>query len=574
MPSELQPTEPFARDSRAAAGAETSYSLLVLRDGESSTYPLGNSGKLLIGRSADAELRIDHASVSREHAALHLGETLAIEDLGSSNGTRVRDLPLQPGARVEIFPDDVVDLGAVLLVVQYRRIEQRLRRSCDRAFFELRVEEECEHARKSGVPFALARLEVEGGLGSHAIQLLLASDLRDEDLISSGSPGKYELLWLGATPAEAESRLAAITLRLTQRNLRAHATLRHCPRDGQDVHELLGRSLEPPGPTLVPRSKQPALRELVVVDDTMRRVHKLLERVAGSALNVLLLGEAGVGKALCAEVLHGASARAQGPFLRLSCAALSEGSLENELFGYERGAFSGASADKAGLLESASGGTLFLDDVGELPLATQIKLLRALDAREVLRAGAHEARAIDVRLIAATPRDLNERITSGLFREDLFARLNGISVLVPPLRERVDDIEPLARHFLQQLQEAGRSQRTLSERSVDWLEAHPWPGNVRELRHAIERALVLCEGDLIEPEHLPLERPAFGATGPGAPRADLRHEVRTLERERIERALADCQGNQRRAAMALGLSRGALLRRLELFGIARPRKGS
>ncbi len=572
MPLELQPTQPFARDSRSAGSAERSYSLLVLRDGESSTHPLGNSGKLSIGRSAEADLRIDHVSVSREHAVLHLGESLAIEDLGSVNGTRVRDLPLQPNTRVEVFPDDVIDLGAVLLVIQYRRIEQRLRRSCERAFFELRVEEECEHARNSGVPFALAQLEVEGGLGTHAIQLLLASDLRDEDAISSGSPGKYELLWLGASLEEADFRLAALIERMARRSLRARAELRHCPRDGYDARELLGRALG--RPTAPPAPQRAPQRELVVVDDTMRRVHKLLERVAGSALNVILIGEPGVGKALCAEVLHGASPRAQAPFLQLNCAGLSESLLESELFGYERGAFADAATEKASLLEAASGGTLLLEHVHELPLATQIKLLRALEVGEVLRAGAREARPIDVRVIATTQVDLNEPITSGLFREDLFSLLNGISVLVPPLRERVDDIGPLARHYLTQACAAGGLSRALPDRTIERLEASYWPGNVRELRAVMERALVLCEGPSIEPEHLPPERPASEASARGMLRTNLRHEVRTLERERIERALADCQGNQRRAAALLGLSRGALLRRLEAFGIARPRKGS
>ncbi|HEY3668692.1 MAG TPA: FHA domain-containing protein, partial [Polyangiaceae bacterium] len=359
MRLDLQPTEPFARDQPARAGGETPFSLLVVRDGETSTYPLGNSGRLLIGRSAEADLRIDHGSVSREHAALHLGDTLKIEDLGSVNGTRVRDLPLSPGVAVEVFPDDVIDLGAVLLVVQYRQIEQRLRRSCEFPFLELRLEEECERARTAGVPFALAQLQVDGGLGSHAVQLLLASELHDEDLIASSGPGKYQILWPGVSLEDAEKRIESSALRLTQRNLQARVQLKTWPRDGRSAAELLGhkRAGEPSSAIAKPSGGS----DLVVCDMAMRRVTKLLERIADSELSVVLLGETGVGKELCAELVHELSPRAGKRLLRLNCAALSESLLEAELFGYERGAYTGAISDKAGLLESASGGTVFLD---------------------------------------------------------------------------------------------------------------------------------------------------------------------------------------------------------------------
>jgi transcriptional regulator with PAS, ATPase and Fis domain len=310
----------------------------------------------------------------------------------------------------------------------------------------------------------------------------------------------------------------------------------------------------------------------------MQRTCKLLERVADSELSLMLLGETGVGKEVCAEFVHELSPRSSKRFLRLNCAALSEALLESELFGYERGAFTGAVGDKPGLLESAPGGTIFLDEVGDLPLATQVKLLRVLEAREVMRIGSRTARAIDIRVVSATHQDLNERITAGLFREDLYYRLNGISVLVPPLRERVDDIEPLARFFLDRFVKPERAKPTLTLEAIDWLEAHSWPGNVRELRNLMERAAVLCDGDRILPEHLPLDRARSLAPAParpetGAATGALRDELRHLERERIENALRECQGNQRRAAEKLGISRGALLRRLELLQIARPRKG-
>jgi transcriptional regulator with PAS, ATPase and Fis domain len=316
---------------------------------------------------------------------------------------------------------------------------------------------------------------------------------------------------------------------------------------------------------------------VVARDEAMLRVFRLLERVAESTLAVILLGETGAGKEVCAKFVHDRSPRADKPFLGLNCAALSESLLESELFGYEKGAFTGAATDKPGLLESASGGTVFLDEVGDMPLATQVKLLRVLEAKDVLRLGSRKARPIDIRLVAATNQDLSERIIAGKFREDLFYRLNGISIIVPPLRERPDDIEPLARHFLESSKRRGGA-TSLSDESVKWLESYPWPGNVRELRNLIERAVVLCDGSVLEPQHLHLTAQASGAP-PRAPQPSqtssggLRHEVKSLEKGRIEAALAACDGNQRRAAEKLGISRGALLRRIDQLGISRPKKG-
>jgi transcriptional regulator with PAS, ATPase and Fis domain len=290
---------------------------------------------------------------------------------------------------------------------------------------------------------------------------------------------------------------------------------------------------------------------------------------------VILLGETGVGKEMCAELVHLCSARHAHTFLRLNCAALSETLLESELFGHERGAFTGATSDKVGLLEAASGGTVFLDEVGDMPLATQIKLLRVLESKEILRLGGRAPRRIDVRVVSATNQDLEERIKQGSFREDLYYRLNGISVIVPPLRERPDDIEPLARHFATR-RGSGPAEAAprLSEASMAWLHQQSWPGNVRELRNVIERALVLCDGPSIEPQHLDLQ--SAGREQRSKPPAvtserALRDEVKELERERIEQALREVQGNQSRAAEKLGISRGALLRRLAQLGITRPR---
>jgi DNA-binding NtrC family response regulator len=325
----------------------------------------------------------------------------------------------------------------------------------------------------------------------------------------------------------------------------------------------------------------------VVRDEAMRKVHELAARVAHGQISVLLLGETGVGKEVLAEVVHRRSPRHKAPFLRLNCAALSETLLESELFGHEKGAFTGATQAKPGLFETADGGTVFLDEIGELPLPTQVKLLRVLEDRKVTRVGALSARSIDVRFISATNRDLEAEVRRGTFRQDLFFRLSGIAVTIPPLRERRAEIEPLARLFVARAAaQLGRPAPPISRAALDALGRHAWPGNVREMRNVMERAVVLAEADEITPEHLLLpaaepartvEPPPPRAAAPTLPlapggSAGLRAELDAIERQRILDALAAAAGNQTQAAAALGMSRRTFIARLDEYGIPRPRK--
>lgn len=552
--------------SRRDDAEDHAYSLLVVAGGVTSSYPLETSERVLVGRAKHADIRIDHGSVSREHAALAVSAAISIRDLGSANGTRVRGVKLEGDQPFAVAPGDVIDLGEVLLVVQYRRLEQRLKRICPWQFFELRAEEEWDRARIQRGHVAVARLHVEGELSADAVQLLLAAKLGARELVSSSAPGVFELLMLARDAAQAERLCLAVCDELRQRGAKASVQLTCTDDEGDGAGALLGRGRAKDGgerPVL-------SLAPFVVVDRAMRRVCELLQRVGPSDLSVILLGETGTGKEVCAELVHRASRRADQKLLRLNCAALSETLLESELFGYERGSFTGALADKQGLLEAAQGGTVFLDEVGDMPLTTQIKLLRVLEAKEVLRVGARAPRPVDIRVIAATNRDLQELITRGLFREDFYYRLNGISVLVPPLRERPDDIEPLARYFAARAVKAGKAPE-LTAASLAWLRARDWPGNVRELKNVIERASVLCDGPRLELEHLATDLARSSAPSAPSP-VDLRAEVKALERERIERALREAGGNQRRAAELLGISRGALLRRLAQLSMPRPRK--
>ncbi len=303
----------------------------------------------------------------------------------------------------------------------------------------------------------------------------------------------------------------------------------------------------------------------------MADVRRLIDRVARGSVPVTLVGETGVGKELLAERLHEKSPRAPRRFVRINCAALPENLLESELFGYERGAFTGAVKAKEGLLEAADGGTVFLDEIAELPLAMQAKLLRALECKEVFRIGGLRPKSFDVRFVAATNRELESMVMGGAFRADLFHRLCGVTIRVPPLRERRSEIQPLAQEFV--VNAAAQIERTAPELGDDLLAAirrYPWPGNVRELRHVIDCALLVCDGRVLRARHLP-ERVREGAGE--RPEQDLRGELDRVERARIIEALERCAGNQTRAAKVLGIPRRVLISRMEKHGLPRPRKG-
>lgn len=308
--------------------------------------------------------------------------------------------------------------------------------------------------------------------------------------------------------------------------------------------------------------------------DAMRRLNRLARRVAASRINVLLLGETGVGKEVMANTLHRMSPRAAAPFMGINCASLTESLFESELFGFEKGAFTGATQAKPGLIEAAHKGTFFLDEVGEMPLPAQAKLLRVLELRAVHRVGSVRQTPVDVRFISATHRNLATEVAAGRFREDLYYRLNGISLVVPPLRERRDEVVPLARTFLADAaREAGfTAVPILSPEVMAWMQGYGWPGNIRELKNAMNRAVLLASEGVVQPEHLAVDDGyAPSASSPGMPVAAPSGAPQT-ERDRILAALAACGGNQTRAAKQLGISRRTLTSRLNEFGLPRPRK--
>jgi two-component system, NtrC family, response regulator AtoC len=423
--------------------------LMVVADGVVATHELPEAGRVVIGRTGDSAIAIDSPQVSRRHAAIELGgDRIWVEDLGSMNGTRVRDAAIAVGSRVAVSAGEVIELGTVLALLQH-------------------------------VPAVPTRAVIEDS--------------------ASGGP--------------------------------------------------------------------------VILDPKMVALYRVIDRLAIGALPVLVLGETGVGKEVVAEQLHARSPRRSKPLVRLNCAAFTEELLESELFGHVRGAFTGANQGKQGLLATADGGTVFLDEIGELPLAIQAKLLRVLENGEVLPVGAVRPIRVDVRFVSATNVDLAAAIGRGAFREDLYHRLDGATIVVPPLRARPVEIAPLAHKFLQR---AARRHRLaapeLSAETIAWLECQPWPGNVRELRNAIDRALLLSGGSVIEVEHLPARREALLRDDPTPPPTPLEPVGDDPDRARIFDALARCNGNQTRAAKLLGIARSTLVKRLDQYGAPRPRK--
>jgi two-component system NtrC family response regulator/two-component system response regulator AtoC len=335
-----------------------------------------------------------------------------------------------------------------------------------------------------------------------------------------------------------------------------------------DNHEILGavkKALLVADPLPASLQAPPAAGGyLSTANAKMQQIVDMVGRVAKSNASVLLSGETGTGKELAARALHDASPRADKPFVKVNCAALPENLLEAELFGYERGAFTGAVSRKPGRFEIADEGSILLDEIGEIPLALQGKLLRVLQEKSFERLGGVKSTSVDVRVIAATNRDLEQMVVAGTFREDLFYRLNVIAIKLPPLRERREDILPLTYEFLRTLQGARPRIAGLSTEVEQALQRHDWPGNIRELHNVIERGVVVSDGEIIQMQDLPEK---FHCPGPAVPEENLDSVVDGAEREAILRALEQTGGNRSLAAELLGISRRSLHRKLSRYGL-------
>jgi DNA-binding NtrC family response regulator len=345
------------------------------------------------------------------------------------------------------------------------------------------------------------------------------------------------------------------------------------PLDAEAVLVVLGKALEKRALTREAESLREQVRQrtrfhnIIGEAPQLQAVYEVVKRAAGTRATVLILGESGTGKELIAQALHHESPRKDKPFIKVHCAALSENLLESELFGHEKGSFTGAVARKEGRFELADGGTLFLDEIGDISPAVQVKLLRVLQEREFERVGGTQTVKVDVRIVAATHRDLAAEVKAGKFREDLYYRLNVVAVTLPPLRERKSDVPALVNHFLEKYSDSyGKEVRGLAPGTLQALLSHDWPGNIRELENAIERAVVLATGNELTTDDLPPvlrgPRPSGSSASALIPGATLAQ----IEREAILRTLEMVQGSTTRAAEILGISVRKVQYRLKEYG--------
>ncbi len=314
-------------------------------------------------------------------------------------------------------------------------------------------------------------------------------------------------------------------------------------------------------------SAEDSFHGIVGRDPRMQQVFDLVDGVARPDAPVVIYGERGTGKELVAKAIHDAGPRRERPFIKVNCAALNESLLESELFGHVRGAYTGAHKDRAGRFESAADGDIFLDEIGDLPMATQVKLLRVLEEKVIERVGDHRPIPVRARIITATNRDLPELVAGGQFRQDLYYRINVIPIRIPPLRERREDIPLLAAHFFRRSQmKSGKQVRGISREAMDRILRHPWPGNVRELRSAFEYALVACKTDMIEPRDLPSDvsrQPEVCLPGEVSGRS-----LDEIKKERLRKALQEAGGNRSEAARMLGISRTSVWSQMRRYGLA------
>ena len=586
--------------------------VLVMSPDAFLSLPLPASGTIDVGRSSKCPIRLEDPLASREHARLHVGPaeggvSLHIEDLGSANGTRVRDTPISPGDFAAFLPGEAITIGSTVLMVQHNRPAVGLRRLWSHGYFESRVEDECARAGSTGASFALARVRLLGSTPWTNVVPILVRTIPLPHLFAAYGPRDYEILFVESSVDDVTKLVETLAADLARSGIEARHGVAWYPRDGRSADALLSRAnglvKHPAGS---PRPHTPAGGAPVDPDSgsaaSMERIRELAKRAAGANINVLILGETGVGKDVLARTVHRLSGR-KGSFVALNCAGLSASLIESELFGHEKGSFSGATSAKIGLLEAANGGTVFLDEIGEMPAPMQAKLLRTIETREILPVGSVKPRSLDVRFLAATHRDLEAEVLRTTFRQDLFFRLNGISLAIPPLRERTNEIPTLVTTFIKEAcLESGRQPLpTVTPDAMDYLLGYAWPGNIRELKNVIERALVLCDGPEISPNFLPLDKmrtlaPDFNAGdldrdtarvvatpghaariatrgGPDMERLPpLGDPHKAAERQRILDALAASAWNQTRAALLLGMPRRTFVSKLEQYRIPRPQK--
>ena len=577
-PSKTKTLPPAEQSTHAV---DDRFYLLVLQRGSSSLVHLPRNGTVLLGRAPEADVPICDESASRHHARIITSDGEArVNDLDSHNGTFVNGERV--AGAVTLVSGDVVTVGEATLVLHARARPPEARRILDARELRQRLVEEVERATRYQRPLALVSLTIGAPATRIETAAAIVPELRVMDLVGWANDTQLVVVMpeLGAETRAYAERLARIAPGV-------RAGLATCPEDACDADTLLAAARSAAAGARAGEvgvafgdARELVLgdRTIVLADPAMVRLFDLIARLATSELPILILGETGAGKEGAALAVHHGSPRKSGPFVTLNCAAIPETLVESELFGHEKGAFTGAVAAKPGKLESADGGTLFLDEIGELPPSVQAKLLRALEQKRVTRVGDVRERRVDLRIVAATNRNLDNEVKAGRFRQDLFFRLGAATVVLPPLRDRPREIPILARRFLAEASaRAGREAPVLGAATLQRLSAWSWPGNVRELRNVIEYVVATLRDEVVvEPWHLTdkiagveeVDEASVAADAPQQrrfrPVADELHE---LERTRMIEALDSAGGVQRRAAELIGMPLRTFVMKLKQYGL-------
>jgi two-component system, NtrC family, response regulator AtoC len=569
---------------------EGRFYLLVFEGDRSRMFELPPEGDVLIGRSEGAALQLEESGVSRKHARITMtGGEARISDLDSQNGTFVNGERVV-GSRV-LTSADVVTICSITLVYHASHRVRPGRSILDTDAFRRRTEEELERSLRYDRTMTLICIALDVGVADRPrFASALAGHLRLIDVVGWAGADQLVVLLPETGLDEAPGACRRMLGLLGEIAPRARGGFTTYPSDGCDVDTLLSGARAASalaeagghaGAGSAFRVLQIGDSEVIVADPAMGRLYALIERLASSDLSILICGETGAGKELAAAAVHHWSPRAAGPLVALNCAAIPENLVEDHLFGHERGAFSGATSARSGLLEAAEGGTLLLDEIGELPLPTQAKLLRVLETKRVTRIGDVRERAIDVRIVAATNRTLSEEVKNGQFRKDLFFRLSGGMVWLPPLRDRPREIPILAQSFLRSAcARSGRAQMTISDTAMRALAQYSWPGNVRELKNTMDYLAAAVSGDSLDILHvierLGIEAPLPSTVTPALPTSippppvfrPIEEELRELECKRMQEALIASRGNQTRAAELISMPLRTFVAKLKTYGLS------
>jgi DNA-binding NtrC family response regulator len=538
--------------------------VLYHRDG-ASVAQLEKHTPLVIGRAAPSDITIPDPNLSRTHAQFTWDDdAIWVEDLGSTNGTRKNGKKIE---RARVEPGDVVAIGPVRVAIHIlSSTDHELRGFDGHDRFVAAIDDELTRARTFKRSLALVMVQSTKDAHVSGWAHRIRGRLRPVD--RAGLYGPNALIVLLPECSADEARLITGSWSGGEPPLACNVAV--FPADGASVDELIAAVQSPDR-----AARESDLASFVIKNPAMKQVMESAERLAHSQITVLVLGETGSGKEVVARAIHEAGPRKKKPLRTINCGALPGSLIESVLFGHEQGAFTGADKPVAGIFEQGSGGTVLLDEIGELSPSAQAALLRVLETKQVTRIGGTKEIAVDVRVVAATHRDLEAMVASGEFRGDLWYRLNSVTLKIPPLRERVDEIRPLAERFLKEATKHARSNvKSIDPQALAALEAYNWPGNVRELRNVIERAVVLAEGKSIELQDLPervrrdrRELESVHLPSLGALPSDYREHVRKFEIDLILKALHKHAGNQTEAAKALNLPLRTLVHKMKTYGI-------